>query len=92
MPKPLPYKDSHHVLWKYEVTLISTWIRKEEVSNISLGLTKLTKSGRCYTPEELEKMRKEIDKSIAKPVRNKVTIEEAEEFLKTIWKANYSVI
>ena len=59
MPKPFPYEDSHRVPWKYDVSLISTSIGKEEVcSSISLGLFGLTRSGRCYTPEELEKRRK----------------------------------
>ena len=87
------YQDSHRVPWKYDVTLISTQTRKEKVcSNISLGLAGLTRSGRCYTLEELEKRRKKIGKSIAEPVRMKVTTKEAEEFLKTIRKANYTVI
>ena len=38
------------------------------------------------------KRRKEIGKSTTKLVRNRVTTEEAEKFLKTIRKANYSVI
>ena len=93
MPKPFPYKDSHRVPWKYNVTLISSRIGKEEVClNISSGLVGLTKSGRCYTLEELEKMRKEIGKGIAKPVWNRVTTKEAEEYLKTIQKVDYSVI
>ena len=63
MPKPFPYKDSHRVPWKYDVTLISTRAGKEEVcSNISSGLSGLTRSGRCYTSEELEERRKEIGK------------------------------
>ena len=91
--KPLPFQDSHHVQWKYDVTLISTQTRKEETcSNISLGLARLTRSGRCYTLEELEKRRKEIDKSTTEPVKNTVTTKEVEEFLKTIWKADYSMV
>ena len=75
------------------MTLISTRIKKEKVcSNISSGLAELTRSGWYYTLEELEKMRKEIGKSISKPVRNKVITKEAEEFLKTIWKADYILI
>ena len=49
-------------------------------------------SGRCYTPEEIEKRKKEIGKSIAKPVRNRVITEEAKEFLKIIRNLEYSVI
>ena len=80
MPKPFPYEDSHHVLWKYAVPLISIRTGKEEVcSNISSSLSGLTKSGRCYTFEELEKKRKEMGKGTAEPVRNRVTTKEAEE-------------
>ena len=93
MPKPFPYQDSHRVPWKYNVTLISTRTRKEDVCcNIFLGLAGLTRSGRCYTLKELEKRRKEIGKSTVKHVRNRVTTKEVEEFLKTIQKADYSMI
>ena len=85
MPKPFPYEDSHHVPWKYDVSLISTRTGKEEVcSNISSGLSGLTRNGRCYTFEELEKKRKKMGKGTAEPVRNRVTTKEAEEFLKVI--------
>ena len=93
MPKPFPYQDSHRVPWKYNVTLISTWTRKEDVCyNISLGLARLTRSGWCYTLKELEKRRKEIGKSTIKQVKNRVTTKEVEEFLKTIRKVDYSMI
>lgn len=79
--------------WNYDVSMISTRTRKKEVcSNISLGLARLIRSGRCYTYKELEKRRKELGKGTTKLVRNKVTTKEAEEFLKTIRKANYNVI
>ena len=75
------------------MSLISTRTGKDEVcSNISSGLYGLSRSGRCYTLEELEKGRKEIDKSTVKSVRNRVTTEEAEEFLKIIRNLKYSVI
>ena len=93
MPKPFPYKDSHCVPWKYDVSLISTRTEKEEVySNISSGLSGLTKSGRCYSFKELEKRRKEIGKGTTKPVRNRVITREVEEFLKVIKNSEYSVI
>ena len=73
--KPFPYKDSHRVQWKYNMTLISTQTRKEEVCfNIFSGLVGLTRSSWFYTPEELEKRRKEIGKSTTELVRNMVTI------------------
>ena len=65
MPKLFPYEDSHRVPWKYDVTLISTQIGKEEVcSYVSSGLSRLIRSGQCYTLEELEKRRKEITKGM----------------------------
>ncbi|KAK9997944.1 hypothetical protein SO802_017547 [Lithocarpus litseifolius] len=93
MSKPFPYMNGHSISWKYDVTLISTSTRKEEVfSNVFSGLAELTKSGRCYTPEELEKRRKKLSKGTTELVRNRVTTKEAKEFLKTIRKADYSVI
>ena len=75
------------------MTLNSTRTGKEEVySNISSGLVGLTRSGRYYTPNELEKRRKEIGKGTVELVRNKVTTEETDEFFRTIRKADYSMI
>ena len=75
------------------MTLISSLIGREEVcSNISSGLAGLIRSGRCCTPKELEKMRKEIGKGTVEPISNRVTTEEVEEYLKTIRKVDYSVI
>ena len=75
------------------MSLISTRTKKEGVcSNISSGLSRLTRIGRCYTPEELEKRRKEIGKGTVELVRNRVTIKEVEEFLKVIRNSEYSVI
>jgi len=46
MPKLFPYKDYHYVPWKYNVTLILTWTRKEEVcSNVSSSLSRLIRNG-----------------------------------------------
>ena len=70
-----------------------TRIEREEVcSNISSSLSGLTRSGRCYTLEELEKRRKEIGKGTTELVRSRVMIEEAKEFLKVIRNSEYSVI
>ena len=52
----------------------------------------LSRSRCYYTPKKLEKRRKEIDKGTAKPVRNRVTTKEAEEFLKIIRNSKYNVI
>ena len=51
MLNPFPYPDSHYIPRKYDVTLISTRTRKENVcSNTFSSLAGLTRSGRCYTP------------------------------------------
>ena len=93
MPKSFCYEDSHRVPWKYDVSLISTQTGKDEdCSNISLSLSRLTRSGRCYTPDELEKRRKEIDKGTTELIRNRVIIKEAEEFSKIIKNSEYGVI
>ena len=93
MLKPFPFEDSHRVPWKYDLSLLSTRTGKEEVcSNISLGLSGLTRSGHCYTLNELEKRRKKIGKGTAEPVKNRDITEEAEEFLKIIRNSEYSVI
>ena len=52
----------------------------------------LTRSDQCYIPEESEKRRKELSKGTAELVRKRVITEEVEELLKTIQKADYSVI
>jgi len=48
----------------------------------------MTRSGRCYTPEELEPKRKKAKEG--EPVKPKVTDEEIKEFLKIIKKSEYS--
>ena len=93
MPKLFPYKDNHRVPWKYNVSLISIRTGNDEVySNISLSLSGLTRIGRRYTPEELEKRRKETCNGTSELVKDRVAIEEAEEFLKIIRNLEYSVI
>ena len=44
---------------------------EEVVGNLTSGLGGITRSGRCYTPEELEKRRKEIGKAVEDPVKTK---------------------
>uniref|UniRef100_A0A2N9FX50 G-patch domain-containing protein n=1 Tax=Fagus sylvatica TaxID=28930 RepID=A0A2N9FX50_FAGSY len=49
-------------------------------------------SGRCYTPEELEKRRKEIGKTVEDPAKTKVAEDEAADFLRIIKSSEYSVV
>ena len=37
VPRPFPYKDDYFVLWNYDVSMISTRSRQEEVSSINFN-------------------------------------------------------
>ena len=52
-------------------------VEEVDVSSLTTGLGGITRSGRCYTPEELELRRKEAAREEAP--RKRVTEEEAEE-------------
>ena len=67
-------------------------MEEEVVGNLTSGLGGITRSGRCYTPEELEKRRKEIGKTAEDPVKTKVAEDEAADFLRIIKSSEYSVV
>uniref|UniRef100_A0A2N9FM24 Uncharacterized protein n=1 Tax=Fagus sylvatica TaxID=28930 RepID=A0A2N9FM24_FAGSY len=46
---------------------------EEVVGNLTSGLGGITRSGRCYTPEELEKRRKEAGKAVEDPTKTKAS-------------------
>jgi hypothetical protein len=55
----------------------------------------LTRSGRCFTPEELEKQRKAKGKEgvdVAEEINKPITEEETSEFLKLMKHNEYSVV
>uniref|UniRef100_A0A2N9F0R4 RNA-directed DNA polymerase n=1 Tax=Fagus sylvatica TaxID=28930 RepID=A0A2N9F0R4_FAGSY len=86
VPQPFPYHDNKRVPWNYGMKVISTRegkpkMEEEVVGNLTSGLGGITRSGRCYTPEELEKRRKEIGKSAEDPAKTKVAEDEAAGFL-----------
>uniref|UniRef100_A0A2N9HR26 G-patch domain-containing protein n=1 Tax=Fagus sylvatica TaxID=28930 RepID=A0A2N9HR26_FAGSY len=71
VPQPFPYQDSKKIPWNYGMKVISTReskpkTKEEVVGNLTSGLGGITRSGRCYTPEELEKRRKEAGKASGK--------------------------
>uniref|UniRef100_A0A2N9EWE8 Uncharacterized protein n=1 Tax=Fagus sylvatica TaxID=28930 RepID=A0A2N9EWE8_FAGSY len=73
VPQPFPYQDSKRIPWNYGMKVISTRENKpktkeEVVGNLTSGLGGITRSGRCYTPEELEKRRKETGKAVEDPI------------------------
>ncbi|XP_015077101.1 uncharacterized protein LOC107021042 [Solanum pennellii] len=84
----LPITNTKAVPWNYNKVVI-THMGKEivEETNETRGLTR---SGRCYAPEELRR-----DKQIKEnqlPMKKPVTEEDAEEFLKKMKAQDYSVI
>uniref|UniRef100_A0A2N9H6P6 RNA-directed DNA polymerase n=1 Tax=Fagus sylvatica TaxID=28930 RepID=A0A2N9H6P6_FAGSY len=74
VPQPFPYQDSKKIPWNYGMKVISTResqpkTKEEVVGNLTSGLGGITRSGRCYTPEELEKRRKEAGKAVEDPTK-----------------------
>ena len=60
LPRPFVYKNDCQVPWNYNMQIVTTRgteykLEEAEVNNLSLGLGGITRSGRCYTSEELEK-------------------------------------
>jgi hypothetical protein len=97
VPQPFPYQDSKRIPWNYGMKVISIREGKpkteeEAVGNLTSGLGGITRSGRCYTPEELEKRRKEIGKTVEDPTKTKAAEEEAADFLRIIKSSEYSVV
>uniref|UniRef100_A0A2N9GM44 Integrase catalytic domain-containing protein n=1 Tax=Fagus sylvatica TaxID=28930 RepID=A0A2N9GM44_FAGSY len=97
VPQPFPYQDSKRIPWNYGMKVISTRESKpkteeEVVGNLTSGLGGITRSGRCYTPEELEKRRKEAGKAVEDPTKTKAAEEEAADFLRIIKSSEYSIV
>uniref|UniRef100_A0A2N9IK69 Uncharacterized protein n=1 Tax=Fagus sylvatica TaxID=28930 RepID=A0A2N9IK69_FAGSY len=64
--------------------------KRGDPSSATLPLPR--QSGRCYTPEELEKRRKEAGKAVEDPTKTKATEEEAADFLRIIKSSEYSIV
>ena len=97
VPQPFPYQDNKRVLWNYGTKVISTRegkpeTKEEVVGNLASGLSGITRSGRCYTPEELERRRKEMGKPVEDPAKTKATEDEAADFLQIIKRSEYSIV
>uniref|UniRef100_A0A2N9FII5 Integrase catalytic domain-containing protein n=1 Tax=Fagus sylvatica TaxID=28930 RepID=A0A2N9FII5_FAGSY len=85
VPQPFPYQDSKKIPWNYGMKVISTResqpkTKEEVVGNLTSGLGGITRSGRCYTPEELEKRRKEAGKAVEDPTKTKAAEEGGRRF------------
>ncbi|XP_070026441.1 uncharacterized protein [Nicotiana sylvestris] len=84
----LPVVDAKVVLWNYKQVIVTYKGKEiEEEVNETGGLTR---SGRCFTPEELKKSK--LFKDNPMPVKKSVTEEEAEEFLKKMKVQDYSIV
>ncbi|XP_070008073.1 uncharacterized protein [Nicotiana sylvestris] len=82
-----PVVDVKAVLWNYKHVIVKYKGKEiEEEVNETGGLTR---SGRCFTPEELRKARPFNDSQM--PIKKSVTEEEAEEFLKKMKVQDYSM-
>ncbi|XP_022751308.1 uncharacterized protein LOC111300005, partial [Durio zibethinus] len=97
---PFPYQNDKAVPWKYDYDVVVN----PDTANIT-GVGGITRSGRCYTPEALEKARKEkakvgeeneshsdLDTTLEKEWQKSVSESEAGEFLKLIKHSEYSVV
>ncbi|XP_070055413.1 uncharacterized protein [Nicotiana tomentosiformis] len=84
----LPMVDTKVIPWNYKQVIVTYKGKEvEEEVNETGGLTR---SGRCFTPEELRKAKPFKDGHI--PVKKPVTEEEAEEFLKKMKMQDYSIM
>ncbi|XP_070006469.1 uncharacterized protein [Nicotiana sylvestris] len=83
-----PVVDVKAVPWNYKQVILTYKGKEiEEEVNETGGLTR---SGRCFTPEELRKAKPFKDSPM--PVKKSVTEEEAEEFLKKMKVQDYSIV
>ncbi|KAH0763564.1 hypothetical protein KY290_019637 [Solanum tuberosum] len=86
--RQLPVTDSKVVPWNYN-KIVVVYRRMEIVEEVDEA-GGLTRSGRCYSPEELRKGK--MTQTIQVPFKKAVTEEEAEEFLNKIKVPDYSVV
>ncbi|XP_070010036.1 uncharacterized protein [Nicotiana sylvestris] len=83
-----PVTNTKTIPWNYNKTVM-TYKGKEIIEEV--GETGgLTRSGRCYSPEELRKAKQIREGQL--PIKKSVTEEEAEEFLKKMKVHDYSII
>ncbi|XP_015079648.1 uncharacterized protein LOC107023462 [Solanum pennellii] len=84
----LPITNTKVILWNYNKVVVTH--KGKEIIKETNETRGLTRSERCYAPEELKR-----DKQIKEnqlPIKKPVTEEDAEEFLKMMKAQDYSVI
>ncbi|XP_070013066.1 uncharacterized protein [Nicotiana sylvestris] len=84
----LPVIDSKAIPWKYEQVVVT--YKGKEIKEEVCETQGLTRSGRCFAPEELRKARD--PKENPAPLKKAITEEEAEEFLKKMKVQDYSIV
>ncbi|XP_070012882.1 uncharacterized protein [Nicotiana sylvestris] len=84
----LPVIDSKVVPWKHEQVVVT--YKGKEIKEEVCETQGLTRSGRCFAPEELRKVRDPKENPVS--VKKAVTEEEAEEFLKKMKVQDYSIV
>jgi len=84
----LPVTNTKAIPWNYNKTVM-TYKGKEIVEEIN-EMGGLTRSGRCYSPEELRKTKQARESHLL--VKEPVAEKEAEEFLKKMKMQDYSII
>lgn len=96
LPHRFPYETDHQVPWGYGLEVVTSTGVKIEPEVAEIG--GMTRSGRCYTPEELESKRKKGKEKVGEApgmeeaVKQGVTEQEIKEFLKVIRKSEYTVV
>lgn len=81
----LPIINSKAILWNYE--WVTVMYKGKEVKEEICEVQGLTRSGRCFTPEELRRA-----KNNPALIKKVVTEEEAEEFLRKMKLQDYSIV
>ncbi|XP_050889414.1 uncharacterized protein LOC127094647 [Lathyrus oleraceus] len=105
MPAPFPYESTKVVPWKYEITVMDKVVEgsadaevteavSEDVTNIA-GMSRMTRSGRTYTPEfNVTPQGPDKESTVVTPTKEPEVVqsEDAVEFLKLIKKSDYKVV
>ncbi|XP_050916145.1 uncharacterized protein LOC127131260 [Lathyrus oleraceus] len=105
MPTPFPYESTKVVPWKYKITAVDKVVEgssdvevteavSEDVTNIA-GMSRMTRSGRIYTPEfNVTPQGPNKESTVVAPTKEPEVVqsEDVVEFLKLIKKSDYKVM
>ena len=92
-PSSFPYESDKAVPWNYEAKVMNP-AKTEPVANIA-GVGGMTRSGRCYTPEELERRRGTlVGEDIVEGTHRKEPVTDAEvaEFKKVVKRSEFNIV